>query len=147
VTPPTPPVTPPTTIPSVKEIFFNFDKPAPGASGKAALDKSLTSKGKSNLAELVKQLRDDPTLKVQLVGRASPEGDVAYNLQLGERRAQMIAEALVSEGIDRSRIADPPESELKAECEEVGKGVHTCGKAGAKGDEDRQVMARVFKGK
>jgi hypothetical protein len=128
------------------QIFFNLDRPAPGTSGVGTLDRDLTSKGRSNFKNLVKRLTDDPKLKVQLVGRASPEGGEKYNLDLGRRRAEMIAEALNREGIDRSRIADPPESDLRGECEEVATGLHTCGEAGATGEEDRQVLARIFKG-
>jgi peptidoglycan-associated lipoprotein len=42
---------------------------------------------------------------VVLVGRADPRGSDAYNLALGERRAQSIKDVLVSSGLSASRIA------------------------------------------
>jgi len=83
---------------------------------------------------------------VQLVGRASPEGTEAYNVELGARRARMVAEALKGAGISGPRIADPPDGELRSECQPIDPGLVTCGKAGATGARDREVMARVFQG-
>ena len=138
VTPPTPQ---PTTQPSTKEIFFHLDKPALGAPGD--LDDSLTSEGRRNLDSLIQQLKDDSTLHVQLVGRASPEGTPEYNLDLGKRRAEMIAAALAAAGIDASRIGDPP-GQTPSGCVQVRSGLFTCGEAGAQGPQDRQVTAKVF---
>ena len=52
---------------------------------------------------------------------------------------------LERKGIDPTRIADPQVHELRSECLRVRAGVFTCGKAGATGPSDRQVLARVFK--
>lgn len=41
---------------------------------------------------------------VLLVGRADPRGTDAYNLGLGERRAQQIKELLIKNGLDADRI-------------------------------------------
>ncbi|MDQ3773315.1 MAG: DUF4157 domain-containing protein [Pseudomonadota bacterium] len=141
---PPPPPPPPRPLPSPLQIFFQRDKPSPQAAGKRALSDSLTAEGSANFKELVTQLRDNPALKVQLVGRASPEGSDEYNIALGQRRAEMIADALEGEGIDPTRIANPPEAELRSECQEVRPGVFTCGEAGATGPKDRQVLTRVF---
>ena len=142
---PPPPPPPPRPLPPVLQIFFRKDKPAIGVNTASGLDGSLTDQGKINFSELVKQLRDNPSLKVQLVGRASPEGSDDYNLALGQRRAEMIADALVkNEGIDPGRIDNPPTSELRAECKEIRPGVVTCGEAGATDANDRQVLTRPF---
>lgn len=145
VQPPKPPVTPPTPVPAASEIFFNFNRPALGTTGAATLDKDLSSKGRSNFDDLVKSLKADPTLNVQLIGKASPEGEPEYNLDLGRRRAEMIAQSLEDNGIDRSRIADPPDAAAGPGCEQVDTGLVTCGETGAKGEKDRQVTATPFR--
>ena len=139
--PPPPPI--PKPLPSPLEIFFQKDRPK--ASGSKSLGDNLTAEGNTNFSELVAALQADPALKVQLVGRASPEGTDEYNLALGKRRAELIADALVGAGIDASRIANPAENELRSECEEVRPGLFTCGEAGATGARDRQVLSRIFR--
>jgi hypothetical protein len=79
-----------------------------------------------------------------LVGRASPEGTEDYNMRLGKRRAQLIADALRDAGIDSSRIADAPGSSLPKGCEPTGTGLKSCGKIGSKDESDRQVAATLF---
>jgi hypothetical protein len=128
--------------PSDKPILhFNLDKPAAGTSGtESNLVQSLTSDGKSEWTSLVAQLKANPSWKFQLVGKASPEGPATYNLDLGKRRAQLVAKALMENGIDRSRIV-----EVSPECTKVESGIYTCGETDAVGPEDRQVKV-VFSG-
>lgn len=137
---PTKPLPP---LPHSEQIFFNFDMPKRGASGVSAFNSSITSEGKSNFKKLIEQLKANPQLQVQFIGMASPEGNVEYNMELGERRANLIAEAVIREGISESRIADPP-SDLRSECRKVNPGIVTCGKAGSTGSRDRQVLTRLF---
>lgn len=151
VPPPTPtpqPAPKPTPkLPESVEIFFQQDRPRPDEAA-GALGSSTTSRGRANFDALVQKLKSDPSLVVQLVGRASPEGpkgsEETYNRDLGARRARTIAAALKAAGISESRLADPSESDLRAECEPITTGLVTCGMAGAVGDSDRQVLARVF---
>jgi len=63
---------------------------------------------------------------VILVGRADPRGSDAYNLALGERRAQSIKDVLVSSGLSASRIA-----------------IVSDGKRGAKGQQPVVVEGQV----
>jgi outer membrane protein OmpA-like peptidoglycan-associated protein len=122
-------------------LHFNLDKPAAGTSGtESNLLLSLTPAGKSEWTSLVAQLKANPTWKFQLVGKASPEGPATYNLDLGKRRAQLVAKALMENGIDRSRII-----EVAPECTKVESGIYTCGETDAAGPEDRQVKF-VFAG-
>jgi hypothetical protein len=135
----TPPVSP-TSIPKDIQIFFKKERPKPGESGKEHLNNSLTITGRKQLERLVAQIRQNPTFRVQLVGKASPEGTSKFNLDLGARRAKIIAEALINEGIDRTRFMN-----LKvSECKVLGEGLVTCGEAGATGPSDRQVLAKIF---
>jgi len=137
--PPPPKPAPPAPV----EVFFQKDKPAKAAATKPLGD-SLTAEGRVRFTQLVELLRSDATLKVQLAGKASPEGSDEYNLSLAQRRAEKVAEALAEEGIDTSRIANHPDADLRSECQEIRPGVLTCGEKGATGPEDRQVLARPF---
>jgi hypothetical protein len=143
---PPPPPPPPTKeqVIGSHEVFFQFDRPAGEAGGSTELDRALTSEGKSNFAMLVEQLKADPDLKVQLIGAASTEGAEDYNFDLARRRAIAVADALERAGIDRSRVADPAENDLRGECKPVGTGLRSCGEIGAAGPSDRRVLARVF---
>jgi hypothetical protein len=140
VKPPTPTTTPAVPPPSI-EIAFQLDRPAASAT---TLSASLAGDGQSSLDGLVAQLKADPNLQVQLIGQTSPEGTPEYNLSLGARRATLVAEALVGAGIASSRIADPPQADLRSECQPIKPGVVTCGKAGSTGPEHRRVLARFF---
>jgi len=140
---PTPnPPAPKPALPVLPPIFFNLDRPAMGEST-GAFDKATTKEGKANFDALVTALAADPTLKVHLVGHASPEGGDTYNASLGARRAQMVADALEAAGISRTRITDDPSSEPQAGCAPVSAGLSSCGKTGAMGERDRQVTIRL----
>jgi Domain of unknown function (DUF4157)/OmpA family len=140
---PSPPPPKPRPLPAPIEVFFKKDKPS--LKGASTLSGSLTAEGLANLTALTELLRNDALLKVQLVGKASQEGDEPYNLDLGRRRAEMIAEALVAKGVDSSRLTDVPRGDLPNACEDVRTGVVTCGEAGATSEKDRQVLARIVR--
>jgi len=137
------PAPPQPVVTQTLEIFFKRDRPRVDGSGET-VSATTTPAGRANFEALAPILKKDPTLKVQLVGRASPEADEAYNMELGGRRARLIATALKDAGVLESQIADPPESDLRSECQPISPGLHTCGEAGASGETDRQVLARVF---
>jgi hypothetical protein len=138
---PSPPSPKPRPVPLPIEVFFKKDKPS--LKGANALTSSLTAEGVANLKVLTELLRNDSSLKVQLVGKASQEGDEPYNLDLGRRRAEMIANALAADGVDASRLTDVPRGDLPDACEDVRTGLVTCGEAGATSEKDRQVLARI----
>jgi hypothetical protein len=133
----TPQVQPPAPVST--QIYFFKDKP--GASG-ADFSASATGEGLTNFASLVAQLTANPTFQVQLTGRASPEGTDAYNLALGQRRAEIVAQALVDAGVPSSRITDAPDA--GAGCDRVSSGVFNCGERGGSTERDRRVDAQVF---
>jgi OmpA-OmpF porin, OOP family len=130
-------------VPLPIEVFFKKEKPS--LKGANTLSSSLTADGLANLNELTALLGKDASLKVQLVGKASQEGDEPYNLDLGRRRAEMIADALEAKGLDSSRVTDVPRGDLPSACEDVRSGVVTCGEAGATNEKDRQVLARLVR--
>lgn len=122
-------------------LHFDLDKPAAGIAGtESTLLLSLTPIGRSEWKSVLTELKANPSWRFQLVGKASPEGPDTYNLDLGKRRAQLVAKALMENGIDHSRVV-----EVAPECTKVESGIYTCGEAGATGPEDRQVKF-VFAG-
>jgi hypothetical protein len=126
------------------EVFFQFDLPRTGQTGSAALAAGATAEGLANFGRVVDLLQANPALRMQLVGRASPEGTTEYNLALGERRAEAVAAALAEKGISSSRLGDAPSADLRAECRPIRTGMVTCGEAGSTVPRDRQVLVRFF---
>jgi peptidoglycan-associated lipoprotein len=98
VTPPPPP--PPPVRESLRDIynrgasdaFFDYDKSDIRDDARSALTRS---------AEL---LRANPTVTIQIEGHCDERGSVAYNLGLGDRRANSARDFLVSLGISGDRI-------------------------------------------
>lgn len=133
---PTPAPDPPSmSAPENVVLHFNQDQPMVGWSKtEATLLRSLTSESKSAWSVLLEQLQGNLSLALQLVGKASPEGPETYNLDLAQRRAQLVMEVLVNNGVGRGRIID-----VAPECTLVETGVYACGEVGAIGPEDRQV--------
>jgi outer membrane protein OmpA-like peptidoglycan-associated protein len=56
------------------------------------------------LLQVVKRLRENPTLVVKLEGHADNAGSRTQNLVLSERRAQEVRRFLVASGVKRTRI-------------------------------------------
>ena len=50
-------------------------------------------------------LRDHPDYSITLYGHTDARGSAAYNLNLGERRAQAVERFLMAQGVDSGRIA------------------------------------------
>lgn len=119
----------PMTVPSVpaaktapapmprKEVTESFptQAPAPSAPQQAsdqglerihfAFDKyELTPEDRQELRHNAQWLRAHPTDTIEIAGNCDERGTVAYNLALGESRAQAARSYLISLGIDTSRI-------------------------------------------
>jgi len=56
------------------------------------------------LNELVRTMRDNPTLEIELASHTDSRGVDIYNLDLSQRRARSVVNYLVSRGIARSRM-------------------------------------------
>ncbi len=130
---------PPTTI----DILFKFDRPKPGEPV-SALPAATTAAGQAQFDALVAALGANPALKVQLTGRASPPGTEPYNLELGTRRARMVALALAAAGVGGSRLGEPADVGVGEGCRSLGDGLASCGETGATGAADQEVRAVVF---
>lgn len=76
----------------LENIYYDFDKHNIRPDAAVILD------------ELVRTLRDNPTLKIELSSHTDSRGSDAYNLALSQRRAQSAVDYLVSRGIARDRM-------------------------------------------
>ena len=50
-------------------------------------------------------MKNNPELKVAVVGHTDSTGNFNYNIQLSERRAKAIVQALVKDGVEADRLA------------------------------------------
>lgn len=76
----------------LENIYYDFDKHTIRPDAAAILD------------ELLRTLRDNPTLKIELSSHTDSRGSDAYNEALSQRRAQSAVDYLVSRGIARERM-------------------------------------------
>lgn len=80
------------TAEKLPSVFFKTDK------------SSLDRQAKKELGEAVKFMKDNPKTLVSVTGLCDPRGSTQYNLTLGKKRAQVVKDYFVAEGIDPSRI-------------------------------------------
>lgn len=73
-------------------VYFAFD------------DASLDQQAQEVLREKAVWLRDNPDASVIIEGHTDERGTNAYNLALGERRAESVKSFLVNLGVDASRL-------------------------------------------
>lgn len=92
---PTPdPVTPEQLDPSaISDVYFDFDS------------YSLSSEAKSALEANAREMKRITVGNVTIEGHCDERGTQAYNLALGEKRANAAKEFLVALGVDPSRIS------------------------------------------
>ena len=84
--------TPVTKIPVLNDVYYDFDKT------------TLSAEAKQTLAENATQLKDAGSMAVTIEGHCDERGTNAYNLALGEKRANAAKDYLVSLGVDAGRI-------------------------------------------
>lgn len=77
---------------NVPDVLFDYDKWA------------IRPDGRENIAKATDYLKAHPAIAVLIGGYSDERGTTAYNLALGEKRANAVREALMAEGIDGSRI-------------------------------------------
>ena len=68
----------------------------------------LSDVAKSTLDEVVAKALFNPLVKIELKGYASPEGNMAFNNRLSERRVNSVATYLKEKGISGSRLVLVP---------------------------------------
>lgn len=77
---------------AIQNIHYDFDKDNIRKDAAVILD------------ELVRTMRDNPTLEIELGSHTDSRGIDIYNLDLSQRRARSVVNYLVSRGISRSRL-------------------------------------------
>ena len=85
----------------LENIYYDFDKHNIRPDAAAILD------------ELVRTLRDNPTLKIELSSHTDSRGSDTYNEALSQRRAQSAVDYLVSRGIARDRMVAKGYGEMR----------------------------------
>lgn len=80
------------TLVAVIHVRFRF--------GRADLDAA----GEAALTAIVNELRDDPTLTVDLEGATDPVGPLDYNMRLSQRRVETVERWLLANGVSRDRL-------------------------------------------
>lgn len=73
-------------------VHFEFD------------DATLTDKTKSYLDKIVQGMKKDPLARILVRGHADKQGPKSYNSNLSAKRAQMIRNYLISNGINEDRF-------------------------------------------
>jgi outer membrane protein OmpA-like peptidoglycan-associated protein len=76
----------------LRNIFFDFDK------------SSIRSESQNELNRLVKLLKDNPTVKIELSSHTDDVGKEEYNMRLSFARSNSVVDYLISKGILPSRL-------------------------------------------
>lgn len=74
------------------QILFGFDK------------WDIGDEGQTTLSTLVKEMKENPKLTVDLQGYADPVGTYGYNVGLSQRRVESVRRYLVEKGVELPRI-------------------------------------------
>ncbi len=82
----------PVKMPVLNDVFFDFDKSA------------LTAESKRILSDNATQIKGADQVTITIEGHCDERGTVAYNLALGERRANAAKDYLVSLGVNAGRV-------------------------------------------
>lgn len=76
----------------LRNIFFDFNKA------------TIRPESANELARLIKLLKDNPKLKIELQSHTDNVGSDDYNLKLSESRSKSVVEYMISRGISASRL-------------------------------------------
>ncbi len=76
----------------LKNIYYDYDKA------------TLRPESKAELDRLVRIMKENPTLVIEIGGHTDSDGSDAYNLRLSQARAQSVVDYLIRAGIPRSRM-------------------------------------------
>ena len=81
-----------TVVSTSATIYFDYDK------------YNLTSRSIQTLRGVISAMNDNESLMLVVEGHADERGTREYNLALGQRRAESVADYLESRGVNRSRL-------------------------------------------
>ncbi|KJY81711.1 membrane protein [Vibrio galatheae] len=95
----------------VTPVVKMFEAKAIDSGAFAVNSTELKTESVPMLEELVEFMKQYPQSNVEITGYTDSRGAAAYNQTLSEKRAQSVADVLVKEGIDSSRITATGEGE------------------------------------
>lgn len=76
----------------IDNIYYDFDKA------------DVRPDAVQELAKLVKIMKDNPTIWIELGSHTDSRGDDKYNLKLSQKRADAVVQYLVNNGIEKNRL-------------------------------------------
>lgn len=76
----------------LNNIFFEYDKA------------DLKSESESELNRLIKFLKDNPTVQIEISGHTDDQGSDEYNKNLSQKRVNSVVAYLTSKGIEKERL-------------------------------------------
>jgi peptidoglycan-associated lipoprotein len=86
------PPQPMAAAPDFEIVYFDYDK------------SNIKPEFESAIRDNAQKLRDDTTLVVIIEGHCDERGTTEYNLALGQRRADSVRNALISEGVSADQL-------------------------------------------
>jgi outer membrane protein OmpA-like peptidoglycan-associated protein len=87
----------------LRNIYFGFDK------------SDLRHKSVEELDKLVKIMKENPGLKIELGGHTDRRGPSSYNMSLSRKRAEIAKKYLIKHGISANRISTKGYGETRPE--------------------------------
>ncbi|MBK8474612.1 MAG: OmpA family protein [Sphingobacteriales bacterium] len=88
-------------LPTINNIYYDFDKDDIRLDAQIELDK------------IVKFMKDNPDVKIDLLSHTDARGKEDYNLELSERRAKSAMNYIIGKGIPPSQITSKGMGETK----------------------------------
>ena len=82
----------PAVLGNIYKVYFAFDK------------WKVDNKASADLDKLIKDLVENPSVKVSVKSHTDSWGPASYNMKLSEKRGKAVIEYLVSKGISSSRV-------------------------------------------
>lgn len=76
----------------LKNIFFDFDKA------------TIRSESANEISRLIKLLKDNPKIKIELSSHTDNIGSDDYNLKLSDNRSKSVVDYMITKGISASRL-------------------------------------------
>ncbi len=86
------PIEKPAVLGNIYKVYFAFDK------------WKVNQKSAADLDKLVKDLIENPSVKVSVKSHTDSWGPASYNMKLSEKRGKAVIDYLVSKGISSSRV-------------------------------------------
>lgn len=92
--------------PVLAECSRTGGKVSPPTVVKFAVDSTAVNElDRKKLVDIAERTRDNPNMKICVIGQADKQGDAAYNETLALNRAQAVADILAGNGVPR-RVLD-----------------------------------------